>query len=178
MNISRVTGFLDLTKTSDLRNFLTSKDILSIVKSYLNTNVISISASFFISNPLEISDKEKYKNAQFFHWDNDFKKFLKLYIYLNDVDDDTGPHVFIKHSHKNKDKDHRLCRLYSDSQIYESYPLSNVIKFKGKSGSAFFVDSYGLHKGEKPIKKTRILLNVHFGAGKILYNKHDISIRI
>ena len=178
MDISRVVGFLDLSKPTELKKFLTSKELLSIVQSYLNTKTISISASFFISNPLEISDKKKYENAQFFHWDNDFRKFLKLYIYLSDVDENSGPHIFIKHSHKIKNKNHRLCRLYPDSQIYENYPSSHIIKFNGKSGSTFFVDSYGLHKGETPIKRSRILLNIHFGIGKILYNKADISVKI
>ena len=178
MKISRVTGHFDLNKPSEFKNFLISKEILNIVQSYLNTTLISINALFFISNPLEISDEIKYQNAQFFHWDNDFRKFVKLYIYLNDVDESSGPHVFVEHTHKHKDKNHKLCRLYSDKQIYDKYPKSNIIKFNGNSGSTFFVDSYGIHKGEVPTKKSRILLNIHFGAGKILYSQGDISIKV
>ena len=104
MKISRVTGYFDLKKPSEFKNFLISKEILNIVQSYLNTRLVSINASFFISNPVEISDDIKYQNAQFFHWDNDFRKFVKLYIYLNDVDEHSGPHVFVEQTHKTKDK--------------------------------------------------------------------------
>ena len=81
-----------------------SDEVLNIAKNYLNTKEISINASFFISNPLETSENEKYKNAQYFHWDNDFTKFVKLYIYLNDVNYDNGPHIFIPETHKLKSK--------------------------------------------------------------------------
>ena len=174
--VSRVSGYLDLKKKSILKDFLTSKEVLSIVKSYLNPKHISINASFFISNPVETSEKKKYSDAQFFHWDNDFTKFLKFYVYLTDIDTDSGPHIFVEKSHKFKKKQHKLCRVFSDNDIYSNY--EKIKEFHGKSGSAFFVDSYGLHKGKSPKKKSRILLNIHFGSGKILYSKNDITLNL
>jgi hypothetical protein len=175
-NISRVTGFIDLNKESVIKDLLTSKSFLSLASNYLNTNQVSISAAFFISNPVEISDSEKYANAQYFHWDNDFTKFLKFYIYLSDVDIESGPHIFIPYTHKKKLFQHSLCRLYSDKNILNSY--NENIKFVGRKGAAFFEDSYGLHKGETPTKNSRLLLNVHYGRNKILYSNKDIFINI
>jgi|TARA_B110000914_G_scaffold216772_1_gene222121 hypothetical protein len=172
LKVSRLTGTINLNENSLLKDFLLSDSLVNLAKSYLNTKDFSINASFFISNPLQIPKKEKYKNAQYFHWDNDFKKFFKLYIYLNDVDESNGPHIFIPRTHKKKLPDHKLCRLYSDSDIYSSYEESK--KFIGKAGTLFFADSYGIHKGEAPQLNSRLLLNVHFGKGKILYNKDDL----
>ena len=95
--------------------------MLEIAASYLNCKNISINASFFISNPMNISKSEKYTNAQYFHWDNDFTKFLKLYIYLTDVEDGCGPHIYIPYTHRRKKTEHKLCRLYSDENIFNSY---------------------------------------------------------
>ena len=175
-HISRLTTSINLKKDSELTEFLFSDEILKIAESYLNTKTISVNATFFISNPLVISETEKYKNAQYFHWDNDFTKFFKLYIYLNDVDEDTGPHVFVPRTHKKKFFSHKLCRLYSDKDILENY--EKVRKFTGKKGSAFFVDGYGLHKGETPKKNYRLMLNVHYGRGNILYSKNDKIIKL
>ena len=175
-NISKITGYIDLKTSSALKDFLTSEEILSFVKNYLNTNEISINASFFISNPVTTSERQKLSNAQYFHWDNDFKKFLKLYIYLTDVGHENGPHIYVEESHKFKKFEHRLSRPYPDSSIYSSY--SKIKEFTGKSGSSFFVDSYGLHKGKVPEKNSRILLNIHFGSGKILYSGNDIHMKI
>ena len=176
LDLSRLTSTINLKKDSDLTELLFSEEILRIAQNYLNTKTISVNATFFISNPLVISETEKYKNAQYFHWDNDFTKFFKLYIYLNDVDEDTGPHIFVPKTHKKKNSSHKLCRLYSDKNIIESY--EKIKKFTGKKGSAFFVDGYGLHKGETPKKNYRLMLNVHYGRGNIRYSENDKIIKL
>ena len=66
--------------------------------------------------------------------------------------------------------------LFKDDDIYKSY--KKVKEFTGKAGSAFFVDSYGLHKANPPKKKSRIMLNVHFGSGKILYSPNDLILNL
>ena len=175
-NISRLTGHIDLRKSSSIKNLLTSELFLKIVSKYLNSKNFSINASYFLSSPIPITKEQKYANAQYFHWDNDFTKFLKLYIYLTDVDESSGPHIFIPYTHKYKLKQHRLCRLYSDDNIYSAY--DDKVVFKGVAGSCFFVDSYGLHKGETPDTKSRMILNVHYGRNKILYSPGDIHLSI
>ena len=176
LNISRFTGTIDIRKNSDLKDLLLSEPILDLARSYLNCKTLSLNVSFFVSNPINISEKEKYQNAQYFHWDNDFTKFFKLYIYLTDVDFASGPHVYVPGTHKAKLPQHKLCRLYSDDKINKSY--NNIKIFTGKAGSLFFVDSYGIHKGETPIDKSRLMLNVHYGKGKILYSSDDLSLKI
>ena len=173
--ISRITGNINLNNKSSVKDLLTSDLFLKIASKYLETNKFSINAAYFLSNPLEISEQEKYSNAQYFHWDNDFSKFFKLYIYLTDVDENSGPHVYITGTHKQKFPEHSLCRLYSDESIYNKYKIHK--KFTGQAGSMFLVDSYGLHKGESPTEKSRLMLNVHYGRGKILYSADDIYIK-
>ena len=176
LKISRLTGTINLKEENILKDILTSKTIVEVAKSYLNTKTLSINATYFISNPIEVAEAEKYKNAQYFHWDNDFTKFFKFYIYLSDVDMGSGPHVFIPYTHKFKKKEHRLCRLYNDASIFSSYEDKKY--FTGKAGTSFFVDSYGLHKGETPLNNYRLMINVHFGKGKLLYSKDDLYIKV
>ena len=172
-NISRVTGFLNLNKKeSNVRKLLTSDAFISLAQNFLNTKNFSINASFFISNPVITSKEEQYANAQYFHWDNDFTKFLKIYIYLSDVDQDSGPHILIPYTHKKKLFRHSLCRLYEDKDIYNFY--NQKVIFTGGAGSLFFSDGYGLHKGEMPKSKSRLILNIHYGRNKILYSPNDI----
>tara|TARA_B100000073_G_C23639711_1_gene536120 strand:+ start:105 stop:1076 length:972 start_codon:yes stop_codon:yes gene_type:complete len=175
--ISRLTKTINLDeKDCTLKKIILSKEILKIAENYLNSKKISVNASFFISNPLKISENEKYRNAQYFHWDNDFTKFFKMYIYLNDVNNENGPHIYIPQTHKIKKNDNKLCRLYSDLNIKNNYQNSKT--FVGKAGSTFFVDSYGIHKGLTPINNFRLMLNIHFGRGKILYSKYDKFINL
>ena len=177
LRISRITGAVDLNSENIITSFLFSEPIIDIVKNYLDSNNISVSASYFISIPSsDITEKDKIHNAQYFHWDNDFTKFCKLYIYLSNVDNDSGPHIYVEGTHKKKLFKHSLHRSYSDIDVRNSY---NKIKtFVGNQGSLFFVDSYGLHKGDTPRSNHRIMLNVHYGKGKILYSKYDKFIKI
>jgi ectoine hydroxylase-related dioxygenase (phytanoyl-CoA dioxygenase family) len=177
LGISRLTKTLDLKNDNLILNKLIfSDEIINVARSYLNTNKLSVNAMLFITSSIKITENEKFQNAQYFHWDNDFTKFFKLYIYLNDVNDHNGPHVFVPNTHKIKKKEHRLCRLYSDENILKNYP--NIKTFLGKKGTAFFVDSYGIHKGKTPKKNYRLMLNIHFGRGKILYSKNDRFINL
>lgn len=175
-NISRLTGVINIKKSNCLKNILLSKEVLDLVSRYVGSNFLSINSTYFITLPIKTDKNEKYKNAQFFHWDNDFTKFLKLYIYLSDVDESSGPHIFVSGTHKHKKLEHSLARLYSDENIFGSY--KNIKIFNGCEGSFFFTDSYGIHKGMTPIKNFRIMLNIHFGINKIKYHKDDILIKI
>ena len=174
--ISRVTGVISLQRSKNLKEFVLSSELIKLVSSYINSKTLSINVSYFISLPINTSEKEKYENAQYFHWDNDFRKFLKLYIYLTDVNEFSGPHVYVEGSHKHKKFQHSLTRLYSDEDIKNSY--DKIKKFYGQKGSFFFTDSYGLHKGEKPKSTARILLNIHFGSDKIKYHSDDLILGV
>ena len=76
----------------------------------------------------------------------------------------------------NKEFCTKLCRLYSDEYISQKYSRNK--KSVGKQGSMFFVDSYGLHKGEHPTSKSRLMLNVDLGTSKIIHFKDDLYIKI
>ena len=61
LEISRLTSTVNLKIDSNLTELLFSQEILEIAKSYLNTKTISVNATFFISNHLDITETEKYK---------------------------------------------------------------------------------------------------------------------
>jgi len=174
--IDRVYGSVDLRNQGYIKNFICNPKILDIASNYLQSDFLSINCSTIVSIPRKLSKSEKIANAQAFHFDSDFSSFLKLYIYLTDVDDHSGPHIYIRGTHLKKDKNHLLHRPYFDKEIVKNY--SDFFKVQGKKGSFFFEDAYGLHKGEPPTKKPRILLNIHYGNNKIKYSPNDLFINL
>ena len=119
---------------------------------------------------LEYMTEDEIKDNQFFH---PKLKEKDEYIHVNVIkafETYDAVEVSIK---KN---DNKLCRLYSDLNIKNNYQNSKT--FVGKAGSTFFVDSYGIHKGLTPINNFRLMLNIHFGRGKILYSKYDKFINL
>ena len=167
---------IDLQKSPSIKKLVLSDLFLEIAQKYLNSKNFSVSTSCQISNPVSTDVSEKIGNAQYFHFDNDFSKFLKLYIYLVDVDDENGPHIYVEGSHKYKKLKHLLMRPIPPDEIKDNYKKTR--KYIGKKGSYFLEDGFGIHKGESPDKRSRIILNIHYGYEKIKYYKDDIYFEV
>ena len=116
-----------------------------------------------ISNPTQTSESEKKDNAQYFHYDNDFKKFFKVFIYLSDVSLTAGPHSFVSKTNKRKKFKHIVAERIDDKEINKFYNTEDIKIFDGKKGKIIIEDTFGLHKGTPPSKKSRIVLILIFG---------------
>jgi hypothetical protein len=155
-----------LKTNSILKKIATSSIFYNIAKNYLNSRKLTINTHCFISHPLKISEDIKKKNAQYFHYDCDYKKFLKIFIYLTDVDKYSGPHCFIEATHIKKKFKHILAERINDNEILNNYPSKDYKKFIKPKGSVIFEDTFGLHKGSFPKKKSRAVLIFEYGIGK------------
>lgn len=105
-----------------------------------------------------------------FHYDLDDYRFLKLFIYLTDVDDASGPHQIIEKSHKGN----VLFRFFNrrlEEPLSEAYG-SNVKVMSGKKGEGFFEDTLCYHKGTRPLKP-RMILQIQYGISEFNAGKKD-----
>ena len=59
-------------------------------------------------------------NEYGFHYDVDDFKFLKLFFYLNDVDENCGPHVYVKNNGKKNFKE------YINRRVDDNYVSHNI----------------------------------------------------
>jgi hypothetical protein len=82
--------------------------------------------------------------VQAFHRDVDDKKFLALYFYLSDVDDDAA-HVYEIWHHGDG-------------------PEGTNFRVTGPAGTMFIEDGAGFHKGNHPKKRPRLAAWVRFGV--------------
>lgn len=132
--------------SSELKRLILSDTILSIVKNYLNnSDKILVNNEFVVSvKNNDLDQDELKKNSAQFHRDIVSHNFLKVFVYLNDVDESNGAHVYLKDSHKNN-RIGNVLRYYSDYELKEAE--SFVEHVSGKKGSIFFEDTFGLHKG-------------------------------
>ena len=95
--------------------------------------------------------------AENFHRDRDSSQFLKWFVYLTNVDENSGPHEFVPDS-LNSDLFTKGGR-YQDSEIYSNFKTR---KFIGETGTNFLENTYGLHRGFKPKEKERLLFQVRY----------------
>jgi hypothetical protein len=139
--------------TSEAINTLVNCSPLNaIVSKYLNGKPFHSSRSAWLSIGKKEQDFISTSNAaQEFHYDFDALKFLKVFVYLSDVDEQSGAHQFIASSHK------PFPTLYSSSfpnyfratksQLLSLYTEDNFCTFKGDMGTVIIEDTSGFHRG-------------------------------
>jgi hypothetical protein len=141
----------DVLHAPHLLELANRRDVIEIVESYLGCRpTISYLAAWW-SYPTELAAQQ----AENFHRDVDDWRFLKLFVYLTDVDDDSGPHVYVPGS----SHDHRLrvIRRYENTEVERVFGRENIRQLTGEAGSAFIEDTFGLHKGQ-PLRKGHRLM--------------------
>lgn len=108
--------------------------------------------------------REAAKGTQRHHRDLDSLRGFKLFFYLTDVDEDGGPHIFVKGSHRS-----RLLstgRALSDAQVEAAFGTAGTVTMTGAAGSRFLGDTYGVHKGALPRRGRRLLLTAQYNINR------------
>lgn len=184
----------ELTLGDPIMDLYTSNPFIKIASSYLNDNQIRLRNVIGWIHPYTIFNKEIH--SQRWHRDQEDFKILKVFILVNDVNENNGPTEFIKETqHGGKLDDitynmtwldyHHKPTLYK--KIKNAYvkrfrrykfkftpPKENFVKATGVSGTVYFVNSNGLHKGGFVQKGERHLLHgvyLRSDAPMIKYNK-------
>lgn len=154
-----------LIKIEEIQKIVTDQNLLNFVQEYLGSfPVIDIVTSWW-SFP---SEKPDANAAQYWHFDLDRPKWLKVFIFLTDVSEKNGPHEFISKSHRAKGIPNNIrtrgYKRVDDLLINETFKDSQKIKFIGNKGSVLFEDTIGMHKGNKVIEKNRLVLQIQYSS--------------
>ena len=125
------------------------------------------------------------QDAMYYHCDKDRIRWLKAFIYLDDVGPDNGPHTYIAGSQRRRliARDGR----YSDAEVHSVSPPGSENVITGPRGTFFLADTSCLHKGSIVRSGLRRLLqfewaNSLFGAAvtKVslkTFRQHGLSTR-
>jgi hypothetical protein len=97
---------------------------------------------------------------QAFHRDSEDWRYLKVLVYLTDVDDGAGPHVYLHGSHLTQAP--MRLRFYSDSEITGAHSADMLLTAIGTRGFCFAVDTAGIHKGTAPSLQPRLMLQIQY----------------
>lgn len=103
-----------------------------------------------------------------FHFDLDDWRMLKFFFNLVDVDEGTGPHVFVKGSHRRRAMKHQLTLMvgHPADEVLGYYGKDSTVTLTGKAGFGFGEDPFGFHMGTVPTEKPRLMMEVGFGVSK------------
>lgn len=153
--------------------------ILAVAQTFLGTTPIHVQTNSWWSFPAPVSantkkkiDRLENKNAQRFHQDQEFVTFLKVFIYLSDVAENNGPHVYVEGS-ANDYEDKLPSKVSSDRRtdedIYKAFGKERVKSITGKKGQVAFVNTRGFHRGSSVVNGHRLLLQLEY-ASSLYFN--------
>lgn len=153
-----------LINNDDVQKLIIDPSIISVAQRYLNAKpMLDVIGMWWHTSFQKEPDSS---SAQFFHFDMDRIKWLKFFIYLTDVDENSGPHAFVKGSHRNLGIPRNLrsqgyARL-TDDEIQHAFGEDKIIYHLAKRGTVIAEDTRGLHKGQHVIQGDRLVLQLQF----------------
>jgi len=144
----------------EVKELATDPKLLSIIKEYLGDEPIQTQACCWWT--VRYSNKLLSKCAQLFHQDHTYAKFIKLFLYLNDVTKDNGCHVYVPNSVGvgPQPSKRRLSSRVGDDFIEENYKEIKYIE--GEKGTMTLVDTRGWHKGNPVKEGYRLLIQLEW----------------
>ena len=148
----------DLFQLPVIQRLLKESPLHDIAERYIGSRPTLTSLSLWL-NPVY----NKKFDAHIYHYDNDGPAFLKFFIYLNDVDMDSGAHVYIESSQREGKPDFlSRSKRYDRSELLNYYGTEKEIIFSAPAGTIIAEDTSGFHKGTTPKKNYRLLLVVQY----------------
>lgn len=116
---------------------------------------------------------------QNFHHDRDDFRMLKVFAYLTDTTEASGPHEFVDETHsfdslmgfmsRRSWADIKQQREFlqwmevhrkNDNDVVANFPKENIRTITGSRGSSFFEDTRGLHRGLPPVSAPRLAFEI------------------
>lgn len=114
--------------------------------------------------------------AHIYHYDNDGPAFLKFFVYLHDVDLDTGAHTYIERSQsRHKPEQFRVSQRYGREELLGYYGEQSEQVFAAPAGTILAEDTAGFHKGTTLRKGYRLLLQLQYAMLDIPHEEETES---
>jgi hypothetical protein len=132
--------------------------LLTLVGAYLGCKPTIITWGLLRSRPAIGSAAITQK----FHRDREGWRSVKLFVYLTDVDEVAGPHMYACGSHRTRSS--LRARCYSDAEVAARTGPQTIDTITGEAGFGFLADTFGLHKGESPAARERLILQIHYAC--------------
>lgn len=150
-----------LLESPVVQELLADRSVLAVAQSYLGSAPVQDLVAMWWSTE---SSTASSAAAQQFHFDLDRLRFLKLFVYLTEVTDQTGPHVFVRGSHQSLAPALREDRRFSDAEVRHHHPDEDIVSVTGGRGTMFLADTRGLHKGLNVESGHRLVFQLEYSS--------------
>ncbi len=115
------------------------------------------------------ADEPERRSSQRWHRDYNDRHLLKAFLYLVDVDEDTGPFEYVPRSAPGGELDHLwpwrpLGENYPPDDEFAAKTAERAVTFTGPKGTIIFCNTSGFHRGGFARTKPRVLATVTWSS--------------
>jgi len=158
----------DLMNSEDIQALVMDPGLINIARKYLECEpIFDFPALWWSTSFLKNASS---RAAQLYHFDMDRIKWLKVFIYINDVNPENGPHCYIRGSHKPGSKPLELLKRgyvrIDDPDLHKFYKQEDFISVTGDAGSIFAGDTRCWHKGTPLKEGHRLALELEYTSSR------------
>ena len=145
-----------------------NEDVLRIVSGYLG--MWSKLSLLSLHMTIPTTNEDNPVKSQRWHRDPEDKIMCKMFLYLNDVDENSGPFMYVEGSHyggkwRNLAPQRPPKGYYPPLGLVERrVPLKDIKTFTGRAGTIIFCDTSGLHKGGHAKSGKRIMFTAGYNS--------------
>ncbi len=110
--------------------------------------------------------------THYWHRDPDDYRFCTLFIFLSDIDESGGQHLYVRRSHDPELMEARMKEMglpasfpWDDHTAHpKEHPFyeANTLSCTGRRGTAFLADTYGIHRAVAP-RRDRLMAWARYG---------------
>ncbi|MEB3280830.1 MAG: hypothetical protein VKK42_18095 [Lyngbya sp.] len=155
----------DLSNCKAIEEITGDSILLKIACSYLGyyPTLVTQHLTWSIASNLDVEEIKKHYPPTNFHYDIAGYNFVTANFYITDVGLESGPHVMIPKSHRNKPLSLLLgAGRQTDETVYKHYGRENQKVIVGQAGFGFFQDSSCIHKLIPPVTQNRLLFQIRY----------------
>ena len=176
-----VAGLAPARRKKDFRIDLMSHRIAAdspLLKTALDTKLLEIVGSYLglwpclhsIGAWLNYPTNAAAASSQLWHHDPEDLKVIKVFIYLEDVNEENGPFTYVPRTHPfganvAEAERHGKKERLSDEQVSGVFSPQTWRVCTGPAHTMILADTLGYHRGGKPIAGTRILVTFTYTSG-------------
>jgi hypothetical protein len=153
----------DALRAQSAKRLLHERRLAQIAGSYLGHDPTFMSIALWRSFAWPAADN---LSAQQFHYDIDRPAFIKMFVYLTDVDATNGPHTYVPRSHREKPRELLNGDRLTDDQVARHYPRDQWAVITGEKGTVFFADTQGFHKGGLVQSGSRAMFQINVASDR------------
>ena len=154
----------DVLSMPEIHELATDPFFLQIAQNYLGCNPVLCQTNMWYSCAAPAT-RPGSERTQLFHQDYDDINFLKIFVYLTDVDKDSGPHSYISGSLNNIVVPSGYAPSTRLTDEFAGRVYGDKIKiFTGEVGTIIIENTNGFHRGMPVVKGNRMVLQLQYSS--------------